>query len=164
VAGPSRGSYGRLTYPPLMKMSAATRNFLSHVRKTSGCWFWIGTLNDSGYGRIGNDRAHRVSWRRSKGPIPKGKCVLHRCDVRRCVRPSHLFLGTRRQNTRDMLRKRRHAHGRRHGSTHLTEARVRSLKRLRRQGWTIRRLGKRFRVSPQQASKICLGQYWSHVS
>lgn len=45
----------------------------------------------------------RVSWALEQGPIPDGKWVLHRCDNRRCVRPSHLFLGSSQDNVDDMM-------------------------------------------------------------
>jgi hypothetical protein len=79
------------------------------------CWLWTASAGiTTGYGRInlgrteGVETAHRVSWLLSVGPIPDGKHVLHRCDVRRCVRPSHLFLGTNDDNVADMNAKGRH--------------------------------------------------------
>lgn len=81
----------------------------------SGCWLWFGGQRSTGYGafKIGYlkdgtrhmDSAHRVSWMIYRGEIPVGKCVLHRCDVRLCVNPDHLFLGTLTDNNRDMARK-----------------------------------------------------------
>jgi hypothetical protein len=80
----------------------------------SGCWLWLRALNVDGYGSIavgrastknGNERAHRFSWKKFKGAIPFGMCVLHRCDVRSCVNPDHLFLGTYRDNHDDMVAK-----------------------------------------------------------
>lgn len=75
----------------------------------SGCHLWTASVNRLGYGTITVNRklrrAHRVAWELAHGPIPAGKMVLHRCDVRGCVNPSHLFLGTQTDNMRDMARK-----------------------------------------------------------
>ena len=72
------------------------------------CWDWQGAIC-VGYGTIGNKYkyrgAHRYSWELSNGPIPKGLCVLHKCDNRRCVNPDHLFLGTKGDNNRDRVKK-----------------------------------------------------------
>lgn len=50
---------------------------------------------------VGAQRAHRIAWYLSFGPIPPGLCVLHKCDVMRCVRHDHLFLGTHADNSAD---------------------------------------------------------------
>ena len=76
----------------------------------SGCWIWTASLLTKGYGRIGvkegyTESAHRVSWLLHKGPIPEGMHVLHHCDVRPCVNPGHLFLGTDVDNIEDCLKK-----------------------------------------------------------
>lgn len=75
----------------------------------SGCWLWEGTLTNTGYGHInrggagaGNVLVHRFMWEQANGPVPDGLWVLHRCDVRVCCNPDHLFLGTPLDNMRDM--------------------------------------------------------------
>jgi hypothetical protein len=76
----------------------------------SGCWIWTRGLTHNGYGaflvkRNPHARAHRWAWMLFRGPIPIGLFVLHKCDVRRCVNPDHLFLGTARDNTTDAINK-----------------------------------------------------------
>jgi hypothetical protein len=82
----------------------------------SGCWLWTDSCHRSGYGQLfvrsrtnrfaKNVRAHRLSWELHNGEIPEGQYVLHKCDVRSCVNPDHLFLGTHEENMIDMCRKR----------------------------------------------------------
>lgn len=83
--------------------------FWARVSRGEGCWFWRGPVKANGYGYLRvnsfNVYAHRFSYERSIGAIPMGLLVLHRCDVRSCVNPGHLFLGTARDNTRDMMAK-----------------------------------------------------------
>jgi len=100
----------------------------------SGCWLWLGMVNNGGYGEIkckGKEkapqvRAHRVAWELYRGSVPEGLCVLHRCDTKLCVNPAHLFLGTHRDNNLDMRSKGRERppSGEQHWNFKLTEDQV----------------------------------------
>lgn len=90
--------------------------FWAKVSKSEGCWLWTAAQAPNGYGTffVGPGakkavRAHRYSWSLHFGPIPEGRIICHRCDVRLCVRPDHLFLGSNRDNNVDTLLKDRNA-------------------------------------------------------
>lgn len=92
--------------------------FAAKVHKTDGCWLWTGATTSTGYGHLtkgGHDgrpvKAHRLAYELANGPIPDGLEVCHHCDTPLCVRPDHLFLGTRRENLGDAMRKGRMATG-----------------------------------------------------
>ncbi len=78
-----------------------------HSMCKSDCWLWIKRRNagGTGYGiyRDG-EGAHRASYRAFvlEGAIPNRMLVLHTCDVKRCVNPDHLYLGTAKDNMRDL--------------------------------------------------------------
>lgn len=88
------------------------------IQSPDGCLLFDGPVRRNGYGATNHAGraidAHRLAWIEANGPIPPGMHVLHRCDVRNCVKTgpdSHLFLGTPKDNTQDMISKNRHYKG-----------------------------------------------------
>lgn len=152
--------------------------FLKIVRKTSDCWLWTGaTAGSSGYGafnryparkdpRRGPELAHRVSYELFVGPIPEGHFVLHKCDVRCCVRPDHLFTGTAMDNVHDMVKKDRMTpvRGEDKHSAKLTERDVREIRVRHQSGDTAKLLAEHFHVSTGAIYSIIHGRRWGHVS
>lgn len=94
----------------------ATDRFWRKVKKTKKCWLWTSATTSNGYGifyiypeKYGSPvRAHRYSYEIHFGPIKKGKLICHKCDVRNCVKPDHLYEGTYFDNNRDTVKRGRH--------------------------------------------------------
>lgn len=132
------------------------------------CWLWMGRLESNGYARIKlessrkQESVHRLAWEFEHGEIPEGIHVLHRCDVRHCVR--HLFSGTEKDNAQDMLRKGRanKARGARHGNAKLTEEQARSLL-AEAVKMSQRELAQKYGVHPMHVHKIVTGKKWAHL-
>lgn len=137
-----------------------------------GCWLFTGTLV-SGYGQLSTkkkrDYVHRLSWLEYKGEIPKGQYVLHKCDVRHCINPQHLFLGTYQDNSDDMIAKGRDRHqgelnrGELNGVHVLTEEEVLEIRRLGTRNYSAVYLADMFSVSRTTIRKVLSGETWRHL-
>ncbi len=90
-------------------MPMLRERFEAKVRVTPGCWLWTASAKPGGYGQILVGRvpayAHRVSYELYVGEIPEGMVVRHKCDVRLCVNPDHLELGTQADNVMDCIKR-----------------------------------------------------------
>lgn len=136
----------------------------------SGCWIWTAGLFFGGYGQFnpkeeGRSRfAHRWSWEHFNGPIPNGLHVLHRCDVRCCVSPHHLFIGTQLDNIRDMDAKGRRVNAptmaEHHHNAKLT---IDTVKKILASNSTNVSLAREYGVKPSAISKIRHGRTWQSL-
>jgi hypothetical protein len=143
----------------------------------SGCWLWKGHIAGSGYGSFridptkNGEPAHRASYRLLKGNIPAGMNVCHTCDVRHCVNPAHLFLGTYSDNMRDAARKgrmdwkpgevRNLRVGSAHHSAKLNEDDIRAIRASTEKGAV---LAERYCIAPTTLSKARRRLIWRHVT
>jgi hypothetical protein len=111
-----------------------------------------------------NVPAHKFAWEMENGLMPSGMFACHHCDNPRCVRPSHIFPGTPRDNTRDMLSKARDARGQRNARAVLTDADVVAIRRLQDAGYGRRRIGRMLRRSTHAVGHVLRGTSWKHLS
>lgn len=137
------------------------QRFIKRVNKTEGCWTWTGSKFPNGYGSfcISRERpnylAHRYSYEIHNGEIPRGLCVLHRCDVRECVNPKHLWIGTHKENSMDMVAKGR-ANG---GLRKLNKDDVIKIRSLSKHKTNLE-IADSFRVSPSNIGMIIRNKTW----
>jgi len=135
-----------------------------------GCWKWTGGKYRNGYGQFAYNKsrkitAHRYSYELFNGPLKKGLVVAHRCDVRDCVNPDHLFLATTAENLQDMWDKGRGNPGRMPGESNgrskLTQKTVdRMRKEYDRGGHTYASIGRKFKISETQSTRIIKRSCW----
>lgn len=90
------------TFEPGPNAIPREARFWARVSKTPGCWLWIGSLNNRGYGKLGKIYAHRLAWEIETGePIPAGLVIDHKCFNRSCVNPAHLQIVTLTENNQN---------------------------------------------------------------
>jgi hypothetical protein len=132
----------------------------------SGCWLWTGKTNQNGYGELRQNKkvimAHRFSWMAVHGEMPTCQ-VLHRCDVRCCVNPEHLFLGTHDDNMADMANKKRSTHGVKNWCTKLSEEDVMRIRSLKGK-ISMTKLANEYGVSHSGISRIQNYKMWKQLS
>lgn len=154
--------------------------FWTYVERGANCWMWTGTIAHAGHGKFWcrgkSVHAHRFAYVSLIGAVEADKCVLHRCDNPRCVRPDHLFVGDRGVNNRDRHAKGRDArsetHGSRtqpqrvrrganHGMAKLTAPMVQAIRRDYTPFRTTRnQLAIRYGVSRSLINQILAGSIW----
>lgn len=145
--------------------------FSSKVEFSEGCWIWKAYKNKWGYGVFTANRksvlAHRYSWSIHNKEIPDGLCILHHCDTPACVNPSHLFLGTHKDNSLDRDSKGRgyERSGSKNGRAKLTTEQINEIRRSYKKGvageFSQSGLARKYGVNQTHISRIVNGMSWS---
>lgn len=164
-------------------MKTINERFMEKVEQTEGCWIWRGAKSGSGYGQFWNGkRTIPAHWfwletiKLEKLRI-KGNEACHTCDNKLCVRPSHVFIGTRSDNMKDMVAKGRHntvpgcramlkvrcQNGVKNHECKLTESQAREAKNCSRKRGAATALAKRLGVSLTVVCDIRDGKRWVHL-
>ncbi len=125
----------------------------------SGCWLFLGALTHNGYGKLRgadgdyrDEKAHRVFYERTKGPIPAGLQLDHLCKVTSCVNPDHLEVVTGAINCQ------------RGRNAKLSPDKIRQIRALTAAGETQRQVAARFGVSQMAVCRVSRGATWRNVS
>lgn len=137
--------------------------------KKTGCLLWTGAQSMDGYGVITDKNkrllAHRVVYSLAVGPIDNQLQVLHKCDTPACIEPTHLFVGTQKENIADMVKKKRNVTpqaAERNGNAKLTAAQVRYIRTRGHKRGAKQILAKKFGISRTMVSAILLNRSWKY--
>lgn len=135
----------------------------------NGCKRWPSNIDSTGYARVKlgrvQHRAHRAVYEAVNGDVADEVFICHRCDVRDCVNPDHLFAGTHADNMADMKEKGRGRTpskvGERNNSAKLNAQQVLAIRLALNEGRKGSELAREFGVTPTQVSRIKLKKRWT---
>lgn len=161
---PQCGSAAHNEANRLSAKDALDKLFMDASKTEAGCVLPARKVDANGYVIARADgrfiKAHRLSYSLNVGPIPDGLVVMHKCDVRNCINPDHLMVGTNADNTADRNAKERQARGESQGRARLTDASVRE---IRQSAEAAKVLAERYGVGETAIQNARTGKRWSHV-
>lgn len=157
-------------YSEAEKKAMLANRFWSKVdiKDPSQCWNYMGyTHPKTNYGQFSVSQkpmlAHRMAWILNYGEIPEKICVCHTCDNKLCCNPAHLWLGTPKQNTQDMIHKKRNAFGEKNPRAILTESQVLLIREKHNLGIGSRTIARELSVSRSAIVSVIKRKTWTHI-
>ncbi len=134
------------------------------------CWIWPGVKDSEGYGRTKGKLVHRIIYELLYlSSFIKELCVLHKCDTPSCIRPSHLYQGTQKDNARD-----RQERGRNNGAlfqvgefncnARFTWKQIKQINKKLKQGYSAYKISKELGCTKKTISMIRDGVTWRESS
>lgn len=150
------------------KRKSAPIRFIEKIKQGPDCWIWTGAVHTTGYGRFGvkykTVQAHRYSYELFYHKIYfKDLDVCHKCDNRLCVRPDHLFLGTRTENMQDCKAKGRNTIGEKHPHSKLTNNDVLEIRKMKASGKNYKYIAHKFKITENNVYYITTRRTWNHI-
>lgn len=154
-----------------VRYSSREVRFWEKVDKSADCWTWTGAKDGKGYGRfnwtgsrpVRTKSAHIAAWLLSGLPAPAaGAILMHDCDNPSCVNPAHLRVGTKAQNSRDMVERGRSARGSGHSQAVLTEAIVMEFRRRVGLGENIKKTARELGIKEENTTSA-LYTNWKYL-
>lgn len=120
-----------------------------------------------GYGQVYEDgkhwTAHRYTYTKTKGEIPPGLLVCHTCDVKRCVNPDHLYLGTHKDNNRDTYARNRMPLRYGHLAVNVAKLTKEQAKDIKYSDAPAKELAVKYQINQSQVSRIRTGKTWKNI-
>jgi hypothetical protein len=148
-------------------VSGLAERFWAKVDRSGECWLWTGGRSRKGYGKVTVAArtliATHVALLLDGRPVPPGLCALHRCDTPACVRPDHLFIGSRRDNAQDAIGKGRKPRGSGSALALLTEPAVVAIREAYARGETVAVLAASHGVTVPTIVCVVRGRTWAHA-
>lgn len=147
------------------KRNKELRRFFSKVEKTPTCWLWKGATTKSGYGVFSLNkkyiRAHRASYILHVSEIQDDLLVLHSCDVRNCVNPDHLHLGTPQDNIDEMFERNRERFlkGENSKTSKLSDDDVIEIRLMKKLGFSVKEISIKFDISSDYVYQLTSGKF-----
>ena len=140
---------------------------IDQIEFSDKCWIWTGCTNGLGYGvkRIGPKivRVHRLVYEMLHEPIPEGMMLRHNCDVRNCVRPSHMTPGTHEENMKDMVDRGRSPRGEASGLSKISDQDVVIIRKAWALGASQKDIACELGISQPAVSDIVNRKTWRHL-
>jgi hypothetical protein len=163
---PRKGSYKWVT--------AEVQLLCCSTIQDNGCITWNNALDKDGYAQINRHKwalhykinfAHQLSYVVTNGEYNRELLICHTCDVRNCINPQHLFLGTAADNSQDRNRKgrQRNNEGENCGTSKLVKDDIIAIRCIAKYGVSHTRVATYFKVGRQSIDNIINRKTWKHI-